>query len=63
MYTTENGHVIYTTQPTATVSVPAIMAGSNTVTQQHQVRHADIYILPFSRQILNQDCQIFLKIF
>ena len=41
MYTTENGHVIYTTQPTTTVSVPTLM-GSNTVSQQHQMDPNDL---------------------
>ena len=41
MYTTENGHVIYTTQPATTVSVPTLM-GTTTVTQQHQMDPNDM---------------------
>ena len=36
MYTTENGHVIYTTQPATTVSVPTIMGTTTTVVGQQQ---------------------------
>jgi len=39
MFTTENGHVIYTTNPTTTVSVPALM---NATTVTHQIDASDL---------------------
>jgi hypothetical protein len=44
MYTTENGHVIYTTQPATTVSVPTLMGTTTVTQQQHQMDPNDMSV-------------------